>query len=450
MKTASRILSILLLVALLVGCLAGCTESQTPTTGVKPQAVDYASQLKLDMDTSKVKMEVTVKNFVDGDTVHFYADAAGFPDGVLKGRFLAINTPESTGRIEPYGKAASRYTKEALKDAESIIVESDSDKWELDSTGGRYLVWVWYKKAGMTEYRNLNLEILQNGLAVASNTAGNGYGDICVSALDQAKNLKLNVYSGEKDPEFYDGAAVELTLKELRTNIQSYADMSVAFECVITSNSQDTVYVEQFDEESQMYYGISVYYGNAGLTGDGLKILSIGNKARIVGKVQYYETGDTWQISGLKYRIMKPNDPENIQQIGTGFEPAYVLTDAETFVNGTKDVMVTDPETKEDVIKSFRYNALAMNTSLEMKNLVVKSAYTTNKEESASYGAISLTCEVDGKQITVRTVPLYDADGKLITQDTFIGKTIDVKGIMDYYDGEYQIKVFRPDQITIH
>jgi hypothetical protein len=210
------------------------------------------------------------------------------------------------------------------------------------------------------------------------------------------------------------------------------------------------VYVEQFDEESQMYYGISVYYGNAGLTGDGLKILSIGNKARIVGKVQYYETGDTWQISGLKYRIMKPNDPENIQQIGTGFEPAYVLTDAETFVNGTKDVMVTDPETKEDVIKSFRYNALAMNTSLEMKNLVVKSAYTTNKEESASYGAISLTCEVDGKQITVRTVPLYDADGKLITQDTFIGKTIDVKGIMDYYDGEYQIKVFRPDQITIH
>ena len=266
----------------------------------------------------------------------------------------------------------------------------------------------------------------------------------------QAKNLKLNVYSGEKDPEFYDGAAVELTLKELRTNIQSYADMSVAFECVITSNSQDTVYVEQFDEESQMYYGISVYYGNAGLTGDGLKILSIGNKARIVGKVQYYETGDTWQISGLKYRIMKPNDPENIQQIGTGFEPAYVLTDAETFVNGTKDVMVTDPETKEDVIKSFRYNALAMNTSLEMKNLVVKSAYTTNKEESASYGAISLTCEVDGKQITVRTVPLYDADGKLITQDTFIGKTIDVKGIMDYYDGEYQIKVFRPDQITIH
>ena len=450
MKTASRILSILLLVALLVGCLAGCTESQTPTTGEKPQAVDYASQLKLDMDSSKVKMEVTVKNFVDGDTVHFYADAAVFPDGVLKGRFLAINTPESTGRIEPYGKAASRYTKEALKDAESIIVESDSDKWELDSTGGRYLVWVWYKKAGMTEYRNLNLEILQNGLAVASNTAGNGYGDICVSALDQAKNLKLNVYSGEKDPEFYDGAAVELTLKELRTNIQSYADMSVAFECVITSNSQDTVYVEQFDEESQMYYGISVYYGNAGLTGDGLKILSIGNKARIVGKVQYYETGDTWQISGLKYRIMKPNDPENIQQIGTGFEPAYVLTDAETFVNGTKDVMVTDPETKEDVIKSFRYNALAMNTSLEMKNLVVKSAYTTNKEESASYGAISLTCEVDGKQITVRTVPLYDADGKLITQDTFIGKTIDVKGIMDYYDGEYQIKVFRPDQITIH
>lgn len=450
MKTTTKALAILLLAALLVGCLAGCTDSQTPTTGEKLQEVDYASQLKLDMDSPNAKLEVTVKNFVDGDTVHFNADPALFPDGVMKGRFLAINTPESTGRIEPYGKAASRYTKEALKDAESIIVESDTESWNLDSTGGRYLVWVWYKKAGMTEYRNLNLEILQNGLAIASNTAGNGYGDICVSALDQAKNLKLNVYSGVKDPDFYDGAAVELTLKELRTNIQSYADMSVAFECVITSNSQDTVYVEQFDEESQMYYGISVYYGNAGLTGDGLKILEIGNKARIVGKVQYYETGATWQISGLKYRIMKPNDPENIQFISAGHDPAYVLTDAETFVNGTKEVLVTDPETNEDVIKSFRYNALAMNTSLAMNNLVVKSAYTTNKEESSSYGAMTLTCEVDGKQITVRTVPMYDADGHRITQDAYLGKTIDVKGIMDYYDGEYQIKVFMPEQITIH
>ena len=208
--------------------------------------------------------------------------------------------------------------------------------------------------------------------------------------------------------------------------------------------------MEHFAEESQMYYGISVYYGNAGLTGDGLKILEIGNMARIVGKVQYYETGKTWQISGLKYRVMKPNDPENIQLISKGHSAAYTLTDAETFVNGTREILVTDPESGEDVLKTFRYNALAMNASLSMKNLFVKDVYTTQNEESASNGAITLTCEVDGKEITVRTVPMYDADGKLITEDLYLGKTIDVKGIIDFYGDEYQIKVFMPDQITIH
>ena len=165
---------------------------------------------------------------------------------------------------------------------------------------------------------------------------------------------------------------------------------------------------------------------------------------------QYYETGATWQISGLKYRAMKPNDPENIQLISSGHSGAYVLTDADTFANGTREVIVRDPETEEEKTATMRYAQLAMNSSLEMKGLKVKSAYTTDKEESSSNGAMTLTCEVDGITITVRTVVLKDADGKIITQDAYVGKTIDVKGVVDYYDGEYQIKVFTADQITIH
>ena len=42
----------------------------------------------------------------------------------------------------------------------------------------------------------------------------------------------------------------------------------------------------------------------------------------------------------------------------------------------------------------------------------------------------------------------YGADGKLVTEDLFTGKTIDVKGIVDYYDGQYQVKVFTLDSIT--
>ena len=454
MKTHTRILALLLLAALVLGCLAACgTDAKKPaptTTAKELEFVDYAASLAFNKGSFTKKLEVTVKNFVDGDTVHFNVPESEIPGGVLKGRFLAINTPESTGRIEPYGKAASNFTKEKLKNAESIIIESDTASWNVDSTGDRYLVWVWYKTADMADYRNLNLEILQNGLAIASNTGSNIYGSICTSALDQARQMKLNVFSGQKDPDFYDGPAVELTLKELRTNIESYRDIQVAFNCVITSNSNNTVYVEQYDPETDMYYGISIYYGNAGLTGEGLQILSMGNEVRIVGKVQYYETGDTWQIAGLKYRVMKPSDPENIQLIASGKDGAYVLTDADTFANGKREVMVTDPETQEEKLATFDYTALAIHTTLEMKGLKVVDAYTTDNEDSSSKGAITLFCEKDGVKITVRTVVLRDSDGNLITQDAYVGKTIDVKGIIDRFDGAYQIKVFIPQQIEIH
>lgn len=448
----SKLLSVVLAALLIVGCFAGC-QNETPAQTTAPantQAVDYASQLKLNMGSFTKKLEVTVKNFVDGDTVHFHVPENEMPGGVLKARFLAINTPESTGKIEPYGKAASNYTKSKLKDAVSIIIESDTEKWNADSTGNRYLVWVWYKTAQMEDYRNLNLEILQEGLAIASNTNSNIYGSICTSALDQARVLKRNVFSGQKDPDFYEGPAVELTLKELRTNIESYRDILVAFNCVITSNNNDTVYVEQQDPESGLYYGISIYYGNSGIGGDGLKILAIGNEVRIVGKVQYYETGGTWQISGLKYRAMKPNDPENIQMLSSGHTPAYVPTDADTFANGTLDVIVRDPDTQEEAVKTFGYAELVMNTSLEMKNLTVRDVRTTENEESSNNGAMTLICDVGGTTVSVRTAVLRDANGNLITADTYLGKTIDVRGIVDFYEGQHQIKVFQPEQITIH
>ena len=85
-----------------------------------------------------------------------------------------------------------------------------------------------------------------------------------------------------------------------------------------------------------------------------------------------------------------------------------------------------------------------------MEGLRVKSVYTTDNEESSSNGAMTLTCEVDGKEISVRTIVLRDAEGKLITSDLFENKTVDVKGLVDLFDGTYQIKVFSIEDIIIH
>ena len=419
--------------------------TQAPTEApTNPPVVDYTEQLRLKMSSGTAKAEATVKSFVDGDTVHFYVSEDVMPDGVLKARFLAVNTPESSGKIEEYGKTASEFTKEKLSAATSIILESETETWNPDSTGGRYLAWIWYKTEGDTEYRNLNVEILQNGLAKASNTGGNQYGTICLAALDQAKREKLNLYSGQKDPNFYYGEAVELTLRELRTNTESYSGMTVAFNGVVTVDSgTQGVYVEDFDEETGMYYGIYIYYGHS-LSGTGMEILSVGNEVRIVGSVQYYEGGGTWQVSDLNYRMMKPNDPGNIQKISDGHSASYVLTDPDTFVNGV--VTVEKEEGAEDV----SYASMIQATSVEMKDLKVVDVYTTDDEASSSYGAMTLTCEANGQTVTIRTVVLYDENGERITEDAFLGKTIDVKGIVDYFGGDYQIKVFSAKNITIH
>ena len=83
-----------------------------------------------------------------------------------------------------------------------------------------------------------------------------------------------------------------------------------------------------------------------------------------------------------------------------------------------------------------------------MKNLQVNLAYTTNNGGDNT-GAITLYCTVGGKEITVRTSKLYDAQGNLVTQDYFVGKTIDVKGIVDFYNGNAQIAVYLLDNIVV-
>ena len=437
---------------LAVGLLAGCggTSDQPETTAAATtgettttEVVDYAAKVQLNKNSGTVQQEVTVKMFVDGDTTHFYVPSSVMPGGVLKGRYLAVNTPESTGKIEEYGKKASNFTKEKLSAATSIILESETSAWEADSTGDRYLVWVWYKTADSEEYRNLNIELLQNGLAIASSSANNQYGDVCMAAINQAKAQKLNVHSGQKDPDFYYGDAVELTLKELRSNVEKYDGMKVAFNGVVTVNDSNSVYVEDYDAETDMYYGMSVYYGY-NLNGKGLEILNVGNQVRIVGSVQYYQAGGTYQVSDLNYRLMQPNDPGNIQKLSEGNKPAFVTTDADKFLNGKVTIQNDEGETI-----TADYAAMAMSTSIEMKGLKVIDSYTTTNEESSSKGAFTLTCRVGGQTIDVRTTVLVGDDGKLITADAYEGKTINVKGIVDFYNGTYQIKVFSADNIQI-
>lgn len=445
-----------------VSCFGGCqlipglmptepTDPTSPTQAPLPEWIDFVSQAKLDMNSPSAKLEVTVKLFVDGDTTHFYVPESISADRTLKARYIAVNTPESTGQIEEWGKKASNFTRDALANAESIILESNTDKWEKDSSGGRHMAWVWYKPKGESEYRNLNLELVQNGLSLASGATTDLYGNLTQRAYTQAKQYKLNCFSGERDPDFYYGDMLQVDLKELRTNTQLYANKDVVFNGVIVRNDSQggstTVYVESYDEETDMYYGMNVYAGYT--SGMITNLLQVGNELRFVGNVQYWEGGGTWQVTNIHYSAFDPDDPENLKLLSTGHTASNRVTTADTFLNGTVTVDVRkelgSEETEE---KTFNYSQLALSTSIKMENLYVKSIYTTHNGGDND-GAMTMTCEVDGKTVTVRTSVLRKPDKTLYTSADFQNKTITVTGIVDYYSGDYQIKVFSANDIII-
>lgn len=457
---------------------AGCTTNDPnnkpgnkPDSGIgdtdKVEHVDYVSQLHLDFTTDTKKQEVTVKTLIDGDTTHFYPvtkptytdyNADDFKDtyGIIKARYLAINTPESTSHIEEWGKKASAFTKSKLEDPKTtIVVESDKDYWDIDSTGERYLLWVWYKPEGETEFRNLNVEILQEGLAYASRTNQNIYGDIATKALQQAQREKLNCYSGEQDPDYYYGPVKVVSLKELRCFPDKYLGAKVSVIGNIVAQFSNSVYIESYDEESEVYFGMQVFYGYN--PGNLLQTLRVGNKVEVVGNFEYSSIVDAYQISGLApYDPYEPDLPTNCKVLETGVEPSFTLIEDHSLLTSGKKVKIATTEEDEDgnlIEVEMLFPEACMSTSVSLENLTVYRVSTTSNGGDSD-GAMTLYCtgkDANGNSVNVqvRTEVLKDANGNLMTEKDYINQTINVKGIIEKYYGNYQIKVYRTDFITV-
>lgn len=459
MKKQFKLILILAMLVLIVFSFAACdkTPGDGGNTGEGDGFVDYVSQVKLDMTSDSKKMEVTVKNFIDGDTTHFNdPDNTVSDNGIIKARYLAINTPESTGRIEPYGKKASNFTRSKLESAKSIIIESDDSQWNFDSTGTRLLLWVWYKPSADAEYRNLNLEILQNGYAYGSKVLSNRYGTYTNNALRQAESAKLNMYSGVKDEDIYDGDPVDVTLKELRANLTNYArddenslyNITVAFDGIISKRLDKNIYVEsiEVDEETGLRYGMTCFLGYD-QNPFGEDVLQAGNYVRIAGSVQYYETGDTFQISNMTYYPRNPLDPNGYKRLDDKtYEPGYQTIDFAKLNNGTMQDITIVKDDEPEVVK-LKYAELVMDTSTKVDNLTVVSVYTT--QQGNNKDAMSITCKTSTGTFVYLRTEVFIHNGEVVTEDEYKGKTINVNGIITKFNDQYQIKVLRYSDIIV-
>lgn len=301
--------------------LPACTQAGGPSKGDK-NWIDYSTNgsVKLSLDYQGRDFytdgigQFELKTAIDGDTAHFTPLVDKGNIGTMKARFFGIDTPESTGKVQEYGKAASNYTKEQLYEANehgTIVVSSAQDKYgapEPDSTGSRYVSLVWInltkKNAPKEELQLLNLMIVQEGLSWVKNVqAMPQYSDTFYAAQAQAEKYKLKLHSGEPDPDYNFGAYEDVSLIDIKKEIQAslddsehenkYNNAKIRFQGSVAGFINHILYIQDYvlydnDDPSKggEYCGINVFVGMSDISS---KYTKINTYVQICGLAQYTE-----------------------------------------------------------------------------------------------------------------------------------------------------------------
>ena len=247
--------------------------------------------------------EATLVKATDGDTATFKLSSGK----IVIIRFHAIDTPESTGSVEKWGKSASTFNANILKSAESFVLEATATPAEVDSYGVRYLGYVWYREDANSDWKNLNLLMVENGYSEnkAFKDAKYPYYSYFAQAESAAKKLKLHIWGDDEDP-YYTTEAAEVTIRELRENIEIYynaeeqsgAKVRIDAYIVEIDVSESGTYMYramQYDADGIYYVNIYAGYVSSGIP----SYIRVGSSYRITGTIQ--ERDGAYQISGLTY-----------------------------------------------------------------------------------------------------------------------------------------------------
>lgn len=310
MKKISLIV-VLILVALSNFVFLGCNQ--------EPEVADNTQYYNAITSTLKLAKSYEGKSFLtdgigkatldahtDGDTTRFQLEQGD----IISVRYYQIDTPESTGNVQKWGKAASLFTKTKLLAATEIVLEATAPRAEKDSYGTRYLGYVWYKTAEDSNFKCLNLELVENGFTANTGMATSKYpyNDYFSKANAFARNIKLRIYSDLDDP-LYSTDPEDITLKEFFENEEAYYNVETdagsfvrftACLCDLRISSSGThTYVAEYYDEEGTRYTINVYAAYSSSTASKMEV---GHLYRVVGSVQFY--GGQYQISGIKYDVI--------------------------------------------------------------------------------------------------------------------------------------------------
>ena len=285
MKFRTKIVS-LVLVVLSLFCLTGCeylyeggTVGPGTNVDISGSRTKYTDSLKLALlPSASSSFDVdgmcfaTVDKYVDGDTTYFYAKLSTGKDSISI-RYMGLDTPESTYKVEPWGIAAAKFTKDKLSNAESIILQSDPTGL-LDSNG-RYLGYVWYRTTAADDYRCLNLELIEEGYSPAKGMSGALYMQEFYDAGTRAQAFKDRT-NGEDDPTYdYSAQGQKYTIKQILETFgtpeaiasEEFKGTKVYIEGLVTRKlGISSAYIEQVDNG---YYTVDEDGNETFVPGDG-------------------------------------------------------------------------------------------------------------------------------------------------------------------------------------
>lgn len=328
-----------ILFPLVVGVVSGCDNQPF---------IDYVEQTKLANEYEGYDFledgigEVTLFNNVDGDTAHFTSVVS---EDRIKARFIGVDTPESTGQIQPWGKAAAKFTAEKLDTAKVIVLSSESESIThalADSTGTRFLSYIWVAyvdNPSLNDFKMINLWLVQESYSGAKGISASRYTQAFYDADMQAQALGIRIWSDDPDPDFYYGASTVTSLKEVNENPDDWLDDKVYLEGIVAKTIGTDAYInldiEDEDTGLTQRYGLFIFSGYKSYA----PLLTIGNLIGLTGIIT--EFNGNLQMTSVSYSPYYPSEDDiTLISSGNAIDP-LVITAAEGNDDKYINVVVT-------------------------------------------------------------------------------------------------------------
>lgn len=347
----------------------------------------------------------TVERLTDGDTTTFNLSVPA-KDGKSSAtvRYHGINTPESTGSVDKWGKSASKYNFNRLENAYQIVIEavldSKTGRPSVDSNGTRYLGYVWYRNSESDTFKNLNLELTENGYTDVVSPIGD-YKAYFEEAKAFAKKHEMHLWSNDDDPNYNPNpveTTVEGMVKDLASetptlySLDNEVGAKVVFKATILNHTENSTHyytVGAMGADGKLYT-MSMYGAYSSAPINSSKYLTIGSTYHIVANIQKYN--GKYQISGIEYSVGKTDD-NHTHLISAGDYSLFDSNNArfndasETGLHG--DLVVESATYENNTLK-------IVGNALDSKDATTSQKYTVVVNNVTSYDVSTLT----GKSIS--------------------------------------------------